>query len=84
MDEALDLLVQTGYRKRVAYLTLGDVPSVSNALVEYHCLIKVKAAMDQFRNGLKALGFLEMIQNCPAIWKPLFVPDAAELTAGNF
>ena len=46
MDEALDLLVQTGYRKSVAYLTLGDVPSVSNALVEYHCLIKVKAAMD--------------------------------------
>ncbi len=40
MDEALDLLVQTGYRKSVAYLTLGDVPSVSNALVEY-CLVKV-------------------------------------------
>ncbi len=66
----------------VAYLTLGDVPSVSNALVEYHCLVKVKAAIDQFRNGLKALGVLEMLHECPAIWKPLFVLDATQLTAG--
>ena len=60
-------LVQTGFRKSVTCLTLDDAPSVSNALVEYHCMIKVKAAMDQFKNGLNALGLWGMLQECPAI-----------------
>ena len=68
MDEALNLLVQTGFRKSVTCLTRYDAPSVSNAMVEYHCMIKVKAAMNQFKNGLNALGLWEMFQECSAIW----------------
>ena len=49
----MDLLVQTGFRRAVVSLTLDDVQKVSSALIDFHCMLKVKAAMDQFKNGLK-------------------------------
>ena len=34
--------------------------------------------------NMNAEEFLEMLHECPAIWKPLFVLDATQLTAGIF
>ena len=59
MDEALDSLVEAGFRKSVTCLTLDDAPSVSNALVdliEYHCMIKVKVAIQKWVERFRSLG----------------------------
>ena len=54
VDEAL---VVTGYRKAVCSLRLKDKENLKAALLDYH-LIKVKAEMDQFGDGLADLGVL--------------------------
>ena len=79
----MDLLIQTGFRKAISSLTLDDVENVSSALIDFHCMLKVKAAMDQFRDGLKCLGLLYMLEENPSLWKPLFVSSGTPLTAGE-
>ena len=83
IDEAADLLAQTGYRRATSRLTVADKSSISSALIDYHCMMKVKAAMDQYRVGLNELGVLSMIQKNPAIWKPMFISGDSLLTPGN-
>ena len=39
---------------------------VSLILVNYHCMTKVKAAMDQYMEGLESLGLLGRIQVDPS------------------
>ena len=79
----MDLLVQTGFRRAVVSLTLDDVQKVSSALIDFHCMLKVKAAMDQFKNGLKTLGLLNMLEENPSLWKPLFVSSSTPLNTGE-
>ena len=82
MDEGLDLLVATGFRKPVCSLTLSDRPSVINALLNYHLIAKVKTELDQFREGLDTFGFFYMVKRDPDIWKPFFVFSVNHLTPG--
>lgn len=73
IDEAADLLAQTGYRRATSRLIVVDKSSISSALIDYHFMMKVKAAMDQYKDGPNELSVLSMIQKNPAIWKPMFV-----------
>lgn len=45
--------------------------------------MKVKAAMDQFKEGLKTLGLLSLLEEKPDLWKPLFVANTRPLAAGR-
>ena len=72
----------TGYRKAVADLTVNDCSSVVKALLDYHLMTKVKAEMDQFRDGLSTFGFLDMMKTNSTIWKPFFVYSSSDMTAG--
>ena len=83
VDEALDLLAQTGFPKATCSLTLDDGKRLASALIDFHCMLKVKAAMDQFKDGLKAFGLLSLLEEKPALWKPLFVDCGSCLTAGK-
>lgn len=84
MDEALDLLMATGYRnKAVKDLTLDDRSSVVTALLDYHLMAKVKAKMDQYKDGLSTLGFFDMMKQNSAIWEPFFVYTSNDVTAGT-
>ena len=56
-----------------------------NALTDYHLMVKVKSSMDQFADGLKALGLLSRIQENPDVWRSFFVPSKqAKLTPGEY
>ena len=56
IDEGGIFLCETGYRKPVcSRLKLVDKPSLLAALFN-HLMIKVKAEMDQFNEGLHSLG----------------------------
>ena len=84
MDEGASLLEETGYRKPICRLTMHDKDSVCSALVDYHCMLKTKAAMDQFAEGLQELHIIDIIKQNPGALKPLFVADFRVLTAGAY
>ena len=83
-EEAADQLHQSGYRKPLCRLDLNDKVTLKSALVDYHCLLKVKAAMDQFCDGLQQVGVLQLARTHPKVLKPLFVADTSKaLTPGK-
>ena len=56
VDEAQALLFETGYKKALVHLTMEEKSAISSVLVNYHCMMKQKAAMDQFIEGLESPG----------------------------
>ena len=83
IEEAADVLLVTGYRKAICDLRLNDKVSLKAALIDYHCLLKVKAEMDQFMDGLADCGVLEYIRQFPDLMRPLFTDcSTKQLTAG--
>ena len=49
----------------------------------YHCIFKIKAAMDQFLEGLEAGGVLGALRNHSDVMKSMFCPtEKPKLTAG--
>ena len=65
------LIIETGYRKPLCKLTMEDVPGLKQTLCD-HVLVKVKAELDQFCEGLKTLGIQEKIRKYPSLMAPLF------------
>ena len=43
------------------------------AFVNNYLMYSCKGELDQFKNGLKSLGILELLQQYPTLMKPLFV-----------
>ena len=83
VDEAMELLVSTGFRKPVSQLGMTDVEDVIMVLLEYHLFVKVKAEIDQFVDGLKTLGFLGCLMKNPSMWESFFLPPKVTLTPGQ-
>ena len=74
-------LHETGYRKAVKLENRNEIVQV---MANYHTLVKVKAQIDQFLDGLRSLLIDEEIQRYPELMQPLFVPAASKkLTAGR-
>lgn len=46
-----NLLIEAGFNKLRATLTVADKTSLIATLTDYHCLIKAKAAMDQLQTA---------------------------------
>ena len=84
MDEGLELLTATGFRKSIHQLTCDDCPNIINALLHYHLISKVKAESDQFKDGLKTFGFFELVKKNPDMWRPFFVLSDSKLTPGIY
>ena len=83
MDEAAEMLMGMGCKKPISKLKIDD-KSIKSSLIDYYCLLKVKAEMDQFAEGLKDLGLLEMMQHHLSLFKSLFIaPTSTHLTPGK-
>ena len=83
-SEVQDLLLQTGFRKPVTSLAVGDKEEILSAIIDFHFMAKVKCVMDQFMEGLKAVGLLAEIQLQPAVWEPMFVHcNSHDITTGT-
>ena len=76
MDEAAELLLSTGFQKPLRSLAMEDKECLRLVL---HCLLKVKAEMDQFAEGLKSLGVLDMMKHHPDLFSSLFVDGGSTL-----
>ena len=83
IDEALSLLMETGFNKPICQLKLSDRTYIRAVLVDYHLMVKVKMQMDQFAEGLQELKVLDLIRAQPPLLKPLFLFSEAKMTAGE-
>ena len=54
-DEILSMLTETGYRKPIANVTLGDKPELISVITDFHLMAKCKMELDQLCEGLKVL-----------------------------
>ena len=69
----MDLVYATGYKKAVCSACMEDKGAIRAALLDYHCMLKVKGEMDKFCDGLSAVGVLQFIKQYPSIMRPFFV-----------
>ena len=85
IDDALPLLYDTGFNKSISDLRLTDKTSMITSLIDYHLMVKVKAQMDQLKEGLCALGFLDLLMKTPEQWQCYFLArqDDYKVTAGD-
>jgi len=83
IDDSLPLLYDTGFTKSINDLTLTDKATIIGSLLDYHLMVKVKAQMDQLKEGLCTLGFLQLLINMPAQWECYFLTQEDKVTAGN-
>lgn len=58
-------------------------PTILSAIIDYHLMFKVKAAMDQFMEGMEVLETLNEIRKNPSSFKNLFVYSQQKIDAGN-
>ena len=83
MDEVVGLLLESGYsRKAVCDINRSDFSEVRSALLDYHCMLKVKSAMDQFCEGLQELHIHDMIKQYPELMKSFFTSTFTVVNAG--
>jgi len=76
-----DIIFATGYSKVFSNLSVHDRKELASILVDYHCILKTKAAMDQFLEGLSLGGLPKNLLQMSSL-KSLFVNDEKTLTLG--
>ena len=54
-----------------------------STLLTFHLFIKVKAVMDQFKEGLEEAGVLHYMKKYYDLTTPLFVNETSRLTANK-
>ena len=69
LDEAATLPLDTGFRKPTSRLTLSNRSALRSALLDFHCMLKVKTCMDQHMEGLNDLDILDMIRKYHGFFK---------------
>lgn len=62
LSEFEGLLLETGYNKPLTTITIDDKKALLSAMADYYCLLKVKAATDQFAS-LECTGVLKYHQD---------------------
>lgn len=82
VEDNANLLLETGYDKPIHTLKLQDVSNVCAAMTDYHCMLKAKASMDQFMQGLDMCGVAEYVKTHPHLMKPFFHQIQQKMDAG--
>ena len=62
---------------------MSNLEEIVRVMATYHTLVKVKAQIDQFVDGLRSVSVYEQIKNYPDLMQPLFVYQTSKLTAGK-
>ena len=82
-EQILSRLVEAGYTKSLSQLSLSDRDEIVSTLVAFYLFLKVKAVMDQFRDGLEMAGLLKFMKKYTDQLRPLFVDESSPLTASK-
>ena len=77
------LITESGFMKPLALLKMDDKNSLIHTAALHHVLLHAKGELDQFVEGLRALGVQKALEEYPSIMKPFFTPKGiVPLTAG--
>lgn len=83
MEEA-DFLQEAGCSHPIHKTTLGDKSAIVGAIALHHCVLSIKAELDQIKEGLEYTGLLQYIHKFPEAFESVFTSkDACKLTAGK-
>ena len=83
--DACDVLVDCGFTKPIAQLTVQDIPQLVNSTALHVTILRVKAEIDQFMDGINDAGTLHAIQKYPGFFRPMFVASQANnVTVGKW
>ena len=83
-EYAVNIIAEAGYTKPLANVSICDKGTLLSTILTYHLFIKTKAMMDQFSNGLgqSESGLFEFMRRHEDQFRPLFVNERTQLTAG--
>ena len=84
IDEAASFLMETGFKKPLSKLVMNEKSCLRSTLIDFHCILKSKAAIDQLAEGLENLNILYVMRQYPELMRPLFMNPAKPLTAGIY
>jgi hypothetical protein len=77
------ILLEAGYTSPITSVDDHRKGQILSVLALHHCVVAVKAALDQMISGMRCLGILSAIRKNPQLFKPCFLPGEREsLTAG--
>lgn len=83
--EGMDMLLEAGYSKPIACITLAGRADLTSTLMYHYTLYRNKAVLDQLKDGLSALGVLDAMKSYPDVIMPYFVHGKQPpLTAGIY
>ena len=78
----MDTIMETGYGKGLSCVKLSDREELCSVLIHYHCLLKSKAAMHQFMEGIYEGGITRDLFQKPGM-KQMFIHQEVHLTTGH-
>ena len=76
-------LAEAGYFRALSMVSVDDKKDIIAAVTTFYIFIKVKAAMDQFQQGLEAAGVLSYMRKYTDLIRPMFVDESVPFTAGK-
>ena len=83
--EGVDMVLEAGYSKPIASITLAGKADLTGTLIYHYTLYRNKPVMDQLKDGLSALGVLDAMMSYPDVIEPYFVHGKqTPLTAGIY
>ena len=83
-DDALDILSDCGYDKPLSNVRFADKTNLIKVAATHHCLLSVKAELDQLKEGLQVLDVLSLISKHRKAFEPYFCLDNSRtLTASK-
>ena len=75
------IILETGFRKPLSLLVLEDKSRIQE-VIKAHVILRVKAELDQFCQGLVTCGIHDAMQNHPTLMAPCFLWTGVDLTPG--
>ncbi|XP_062520832.1 G2/M phase-specific E3 ubiquitin-protein ligase-like [Corticium candelabrum] len=82
-DDALDILSDCGYDKPLSNVRFADKTNLIKVAATHHCLLSVKAELDQLKEGLQVLDVLSLISKHRKAFEPYFCLDNSRTLTAN-
>ena len=80
-EQAMTVAMEAGYKKPLCRISLADKTELISLITIY---IKVKAHMDDFKEGLELFGVYQYITKYQCLLRPLYVDESTRITASKF
>lgn len=74
-EDGFEFLIDCGYAKPLRDCVLDDKTEMLECVILHFTHFRIRAELDQLKEGLTKVGVLPAIRRCPNLWKPLFCAD---------